>query len=86
MVDADLVITLPDPSDKRSIRLEFSPNTEKIRAASRIALSSLEELLARRIGMHTVDDLWRALDVDWGNYIETKSELDEMLNRKPRRK
>jgi DNA-binding MarR family transcriptional regulator len=85
MVEADLVITLPDPSDKRAIRLEFSPKAEKIRVASRIALSSLEELLAGRIGTHTVDDLWRALDVDWGNRIETKSELDEILIRKPRR-
>ncbi len=85
MVDADLVIVLPDPSDKRSIRLEFSPKAEKIRVASRVALSSLEELLAGRIGTHTVDDLWRALDADWGNRIETKSELDEILIRKPRR-
>lgn len=81
LVDAELLVTLPDPSDGRSIRLDFHPKAEGIREASRNALSSLEELLKRRIGQYTVQDLWRALDADWGEEIGSRDELDSLLNR-----
>lgn len=79
MVDANLVIVEPDELDGRSKRLEFSPKAKALREVSAQALEDLEELLARRIGPLTVADLRRAVNADWGDYVKSRSELDEFL-------
>lgn len=86
MVEADLVVVAPDPVDGRSIQLQFSPRAQGIRDAARSALLAMEVVLERRIGRHTVEELWRALDADWGDYIETRAQLESLLKRTMKRR
>lgn len=61
-----LVRLVPDPEDRRCKIVEFAPEGAGMREAALTAVTSLEALLAERLGSDRVAALVQLLEADWG--------------------
>lgn len=65
----DLVTQIPDPTDRRANRIEFSERGAALINQAMETLRGSEQALAMRLGYETVNQLRTALMADWGPII-----------------
>lgn len=66
LVDQRVLVTRPDPRDKRAIKIGFHPDSV-LRHAAEAVLASLHSHLETQIGADRVAALDDALAADWGD-------------------
>ena len=67
LVKRNILVTKPDPTDRRAVHVEFHPDSRGLRRAATQAMRDIHEVLGQRIGIEQLAALDVALQGDWGN-------------------
>jgi DNA-binding MarR family transcriptional regulator len=79
LVKRGILVTQPDPEDKRALCVGFHPDSLALRHAAGAAMRSIHEALARRIGQKRLAAMDEALAMDWGEN-PANDESDSKIN------
>ena len=67
LVERKILVTAPDPTDGRAVRVGFHPESRELRRAAVQAMRDIHAALGRRIGVAQWAALDAALQENWGN-------------------